>query len=296
MISSIKHILFPTDFSNCSKHALSHAVTLAQKTGAAITLLHVIEPPYDFVSRVQDDLGQLKEIVQEQLEKLVQELKSKNTRATLKIDKKVRTGMTVSEILEMAEAKNMDLIVLGSRGDTPTRKVLFGSVSTDVMLRSHIPVLAVPENAQNIDFKNILFATDFRAGDVEALQQLAGFAKPFGSAIHILHVATKNDFNTDLDFRGFKELIKEKVSYNKIKFTLLFNQNTIDGISEFSTVNPVSLLVMNRYKKSGLHVLIDTNHTKKMSLYSNVPLLMLIGERTQRSDSNSNEYAHSYKN
>ena len=50
-MNELKHILVPSDFSDTARHALAHALALANKTNAKITLLHIVtifdDDPYN---------------------------------------------------------------------------------------------------------------------------------------------------------------------------------------------------------------------------------------------------------
>ncbi len=278
MISLARHILMPTDFSDCSKNALNHAALLANKLDARITLLHVIDPPFNFPTNVDGVIDYLKENAEQHLESLIGSIDEKYPNRTFKIKHQIRIGKPISQILEAISDLNIDLVVLGSAMDAPTRKVLFGSVSTDVILRSPKPVLAVPEGVKEVSFDKILFTTNFRHKDLRNLENLAEFAGLFHSEIHVLHVSDKDDLETDIKFRGMKELVKEKKVYKKIDFSLKVHDDAFIGISEYVNEQSISTMVMNRYKKSVIGLLLDKNYAKKMSIYSKVPLLVLIGE------------------
>lgn len=278
MISQAKHILLPTDFSECSNNALNHAALLADKLDARITLLHVIDPPFNFPTNVDGVIDYLQENAEQHLDRLVENVEKQYPKKTFKVRHQIRIGKPISQILEAISDLNIDLVVLGSAMDAPTRKVLFGSVSTDVILRSPKPVLAVPEGVEKVDFDKILFTTNFRHKDLRNLEEVAEFAKVFNSEIHALHVSDNNDLETEIKFRGMKELVKEKKVYKKIDFELITNDDAFIGISEYVNKNDISMMVMNRYKKSIIGLLLDKNYAKKMSIYSTVPLLVLIGE------------------
>lgn len=273
---SFKKILVPTDFSGYSNMALNYAAEIAHKSDAEITLLHVIEPPYNFPSQIDSTLEKIKENSKNQLNSLIKNLKDEHPDKNLNLKDVITTGMTASEIIQSIDRFGSDLVVMGSRGKSAAKKIFFGSVSTDVLLRSPVPVIAYPENASADDFKHLLFATDFRSGDIRNLEKLTGFAELFNSTIHILHVSESSELKTELAFRGLKGLVAEKFSYKNFEFSHIEHEDTLTGISMFNTSSPVSMIVMNRHKKSTLKTLLTSNLTKKMSVYSDVPLMVLI--------------------
>ena len=279
MISSAKHILIPTDFSACSRMALMYAGSIAEKTGAKITLLNIIEPPFNFPTNVEGVIDYLKENAEQHLESMEQEFEKKFGGKNIKMKSQLRIGKPVSQIIEAIGDSKVDLVVMGSGTLESKRNLFYGSISSDIMLSSPVPVLAVPENAKDLKFENFLFTTNFRPGDFKNLLETANFATLFGSDIHMLHVAKEKDLETEIKFRGIKDLAKEEKLLSKVNFELLIDRDIISGMSTFIDSKNISLLILNRYKKSVLESMLDENHTKKMRIYSKVPLLVLVGEK-----------------
>jgi len=281
MISKIKRILVPTDFSTTSIKALGVAAKIADKLDAKITLLNVIDPPFNFPTNIEGVIDFLTENSEQHLAMAIDKVKKENPGKALQIKSKILLGKPVSQILEAISDLKFDLVVMGSSTDAPTRKVIFGSVSTDILLRSPKPVLVIPENAdeKKIHLDHLLFTTNFRHNDVENLADLAIFAKLFDASIEVLHIAREDDLKSDIKFRGFKQLVTEKNIYDKIRFEYVVKEDAFEGISEYIGSKPGSTIVMNRYKKSIVGLLVDKNYTKKLSVYSKVPLLVLIGDK-----------------
>lgn len=280
MISTLKSILVPTDFSQTSKKALMYAATLAEKTGAKIIILNVIDPPFNFPANVEGVIDYLQENAENHLKEMIFQIDMKVPNKNFKVKTQIRIGKPVSQILEAINDLDIDLVVIGSGVDAPARKILFGSVSTDVILRSSKPVIAVPEKVagHEVDFNKILFTTNFRHADYHNLTVIVEFAKLFNSTIDVLHISEENDLETDIKFRGFKQLVEDNKLYENLSFQLKIGDDPFEGISEYLSENSVSMMVMNRYKKSIVGILMDKNYAKKLSIYAEVPLLVLIGE------------------
>lgn len=280
MISKVKRILVPTDFSVTSQKALECAAKIATQLDAKIKLLNVIDPPFNFPTNVEGVVDFLKENAEQHLGKFIEEIQEKYSDKPLQIKSQIRLGKPVSQILEAVSDLNIDLVVMGSSTDSPARKVIFGSVSTDILLRSPKPVLAIPENAgkDSINLSNFLFTTNFRPNDLENLTDLTKFAELFDSSIEVFHVAKENDLASEIKFRGLKQLVTEKKLYDKIRFEYIINEDAFEGISEYMGSKSDTTIVMNRYKKSIVGLLLDKNYAKKLSVYSKVPLLVLVGE------------------
>lgn len=279
MISSIKHILIPTDFSDCSRKAMVYAGAIADKQNAKVTFLNVIEPPFNFPTNIEGVIDYLKENAEQHLDRLEKEIGEKYPGKKIKVRKQIRIGKPVSQIIEAIGDSRIDLVVMGSVTDSNNRKRYYGSVSANIMQNSLKPVLVVPEHADELKLDRILFTTNFRPGDFKNLKMIVKFADIFGSEIHLLHVSKEKDLETEIKFRGIKDLAAENKLQDKIIFELLTDENTIHALTKYIDSKSISLIVMNRYKKSILESLMEESHTKKMRVYSKVPILVMIGEK-----------------
>ncbi|GAB6157778.1 universal stress protein [Desulfotomaculum varum] len=142
-----KKILVPLDGSDRARKALSHAVELAAKLAAKITLMHVVPslPPY--VNTAVDRLGQAQQAIVDELmrngKELLDQYISMVSNKNIAVDTFIVMGQPADEILEKARAENYDLIILGSRGLGEIKGYLMGSVSNRVSRHASCPVLII---------------------------------------------------------------------------------------------------------------------------------------------------------
>lgn len=136
-----QHILVPMDFSEHADRALSYALELAGKLGARLTLLHVIQRPVASARA----MGVSLDPYFEQLELEVGEALDDHTRraheAGLQCDVAILKGEPFQQIIEFANTKRVDLIVMGTHGRTGLQHFLLGSVSERVVRLAPCPVL-----------------------------------------------------------------------------------------------------------------------------------------------------------
>lgn len=146
-----RNILAPTDFSEASFKAVRYTAAFAGLCGGGATLLHVVEPPgypawgYARLS-VRDE--RLKKQAREKLKALSDELPS-----GLRTTTAVMTGDAASGIVEAANERKEDLIVMATRGHGGMRQALLGSTAEKVVRHATCPVLVVRENGH--DFLSI---------------------------------------------------------------------------------------------------------------------------------------------
>jgi nucleotide-binding universal stress UspA family protein len=146
-MGEIKKILYATDFSENSKFALKYAISVAQKYGAKLYLLHVIQPPtyplgmYSEISF--DAMDKFTHSITEATEKEMKTLKETMLSGVTDYEIMIISGTPFLEILRVAKEKEAGLIVVGTHGRTGLDHVLFGSTAEKVVRRSPCPVLSV---------------------------------------------------------------------------------------------------------------------------------------------------------
>ena len=142
----LRRILVPTDFSEHSRHALMYGVAFAEKFGAELYLLHVFQdltvyqpdavlvgPPV--VPPVEELTGAARLAV----EKVIDELKLEK----VQVHAEVREGSPVDEIVQFAQDKDIDLIVIATHGRGWLAHMLMGSISEKIVRKAPCPVMAV---------------------------------------------------------------------------------------------------------------------------------------------------------
>ena len=147
MTIQIKKILFPTDFSENSEHALNYALILAKLTQAELQLLHVIEPltyppAGELFGPMLDEVEltmKMEVAFQRQLDERVATLKNEYPR----VYGRQATGNPFLEIIRAAHEGGFDMIIMGTHGRSGLAHVLIGSVAEKVVREGPCPVLTV---------------------------------------------------------------------------------------------------------------------------------------------------------
>jgi nucleotide-binding universal stress UspA family protein len=142
----LQRILVPTDFSKYSDVALNYAVALAEKFGAELLLLHVVQDLALFIPDavavappIAPPIEQFTAAARDALERAVKA----HGLERLGVEREVREGTPFFEIIRFAKERNVDLIVMGTHGHTGLAHVLLGSVTERVVRKAPCPVLTV---------------------------------------------------------------------------------------------------------------------------------------------------------
>jgi nucleotide-binding universal stress UspA family protein len=142
----LHRILVPTDFSKQSQNALKYAAAFAEKFGAELYLLHVVQDLAVFIPDmltvappVVPSVKELTDAVYVAFDRIVED----NQLAAVTIHREVREGSPFSEIVRFAREENIDLIILSTHGHTGLAHMLLGSVTEKVVRKAPCPVLTV---------------------------------------------------------------------------------------------------------------------------------------------------------
>jgi nucleotide-binding universal stress UspA family protein len=144
---TLKKILVAVDGSGNSIKASKHAIDIAKKMDASLTVLYILSSAtyMDFGYANVGRAGEIKRSKKERAEHEVEKIKKKamENNVTVMTDVLIKDTSIAKEILEYAETNKIDLIITGSRGMTGIKKMLLGSVATEVVTYAHCPVLVV---------------------------------------------------------------------------------------------------------------------------------------------------------
>lgn len=145
-VFNIKSILVPIDFSSPSRTALDHACQLARKFRATLSLVHVVEPvaTADFAASFPLALENEARMASAKSE-LLKCLRGAGIPKSLQGGVVVRFGRSFHEIVDVARARKVDLIVISTHGYTGWKHALMGSTTERVVRHAACPVLVLRE-------------------------------------------------------------------------------------------------------------------------------------------------------
>jgi nucleotide-binding universal stress UspA family protein len=145
VMSKIKRILAPTDYSDLSVAGLKQAFETAHETGAELIVLHVIDMGEDWFGKAKN-FAPARTLMAEQKEFLDKFLREKfgEFMNLVEVHQRVELGTAHLNIAEMAEREAVDMIMMSTHGRTGLDHILLGSVTEKVIAHAHCPVLAIP--------------------------------------------------------------------------------------------------------------------------------------------------------
>lgn len=193
------NILFATDFSTCSNIALTYASALARRYGSRLHLAHVVPsqllvmvPPSAYIPPAPPSDGMTQDEILKQAEQDLISLAGSPVLQGVRSEVVIGEGEISGALSRMVEDRDIDLIVLGTHGAKGIGRLLVGSVAEHVLRTSTCPVMtagpACKSPGDPLEFRKIVFATDFSEGSEQVIPHVVSLARKTGALLLILHV------------------------------------------------------------------------------------------------------------
>lgn len=278
-----KKILVAIDGSLTSLHALEESFKLAQNEGSWITVVSVI-PAYtgdlDLVA-VGNIMAAMRKPCDEALRK-AQELADRH-KALIKTV--CEEGEPYERIIDLAQAENCDLIVMGRRGLRRLERVLVGSVTARVIGYSPIDILVIPRDT-NVGFKKVFVATDGSKYSEAAEKKAIDFAKSYGGEITAISVvdvppefyaeSPKTVESLINNAKGYVEKVKKDAEISGVKAeTYVGEGEAYRVITDMARKLGAGVIVMGSHGRTGLKRLLMGSVTEKVIGHTSCPVLVV---------------------
>jgi len=278
----MKTIVVPFDFSPNARKALSTALQLAKATASGVMVVHVVhQSPYKLAAAgnesemnrlIRQDEMDKKIALQQETEEIRQTLSLKFPAGQI-LQKAVYHPLVVEKIIELANAEDAGMIVMGTHGVSGLRKVLFGTNTANMISRSDIPVLAIPGDYEFKPVEKIVYASDLENLEAE-LKQIIPFAIALNAVIEVVHL----DFGEN-DKKINAEEAEKIIRNSPYQFIHLLireanlNKPLLRQLKTYTEVISPDWLVMFTKAKSMWDKLFLGSHTEEMSQALTLPLL-----------------------
>ncbi|WP_187261624.1 universal stress protein [Pontibacter beigongshangensis] len=194
-----------------------------------------------------------------------------------------KLGTVYEQILEMAEAYEVDLVVMGMQGGGGFGQALVGSTTLSVMRNSRVPVLGVPMRATFRGLRSVVFASDLsKHPDLLLLRLLRDFIKIFKPRLEVLHLHQQTDVQAEYkNVERALEVLDEQLHDIDYRLALRQRPEVVGGIQEYVQEHQSSILILSPQKHSFLERLLRKSVTAQMAANSAVPLLTLPSSRSR---------------
>ncbi len=170
------NIIVPLDGSAESNAALPAARTVAQATGATVTLLRVVRPRDAAGGQVSAELGRIQA-----------ELAQSVTHVDHAVIQNDNTGRA---ILDQIQSRSADLVIMRTRGRAGIDRAVLGSVTQEVLPGSPVPVMLLrPGGRRMTQVRKVLVPIDGSPGGTLSLGLAVQLCRTTGASLKVLEIA-----------------------------------------------------------------------------------------------------------
>jgi nucleotide-binding universal stress UspA family protein len=283
--------------------AVNHAVLLARRFRAKLTLLHVIEPSTALMYMFPTESETAERQRCERAERMLSAMLGSEDQDDLDLETAVVVGDIPTEIAAAVQKQHADIVVMGTHGRGLVGRWLIGSVTQSLLRKVNVPILTVCRATRPLSFKRILFATDFSHGSAEGLDFTMDLAATLNVGIVVAHIVDKRPTVTyetpemtdvfDAEQKRFMEeaeymfkRIEAEARVRKLKVeTILAQGIPADAISRIADENNVDFIVLAVSRKSRMDRILLGTTAEKVIRDANVPVLSVpVGHAVERSE------------
>jgi len=281
----MRTILVPIDFSVPAYNAALYALEMAKRLQAALHLFHVIEAVDKALLDAQiiwpivnyDDLKAKAVDNIHLFQQRLEEHEARNIGSNkVFITCSLAEGVVHQEIDKEIHRSMPILLVAGMHGAGNARRFIFGSKSRDLIAHVYCPILLIPNDFTYRTIHKIAFATDLSQGDIDLIELLTVFAKPFDAEILIGHIgADTDDTRHEETMETFLHAVTCKNNDDKIYYRYIPQKNIENGILWLTENGQIDVLTMVHRPRGILNELLRGSRTKQIAKRIAIPLLVL---------------------
>ena len=260
-------VVIPVDFSNYSLKACEFGFNFAKNIDAEVVLLHVYFTPIYATSLPYGDVFNYQLSDEENVRSILQKVHADLNVLSDKVKVKVasgefpdvkyvcvlREGIPEEEILRYAKEYRPVIIIMGTRGKNQKDIDLIGSVTAEVIERSRVPVLAIPENTpfkQFSEVKRVAFITNLEQRDLIAFDSLINSLKPFHFSISLIHLTDVSNTWNEIKLGGIKEYFQKQYPQLEIYYDVVKNDDFLNSLDNYIKTNHIGIIALTSYKRN----------------------------------------------
>lgn len=278
------NILIPTDFSENSRNAIRYALDYFADVPVNFYILHVSLHATIYKNEEPDGFFKLseniedKQVLQNSFAMLKEEIKTCKllaTNANHYFYPLYENLLLVEAIRKHVEEKEIDYILMGTKGASKTNRNEIGSNTSEIITKVKCPILVIPENARFNKMKNIAFLTDYnciyRSKVISKLSETLNLQQ---AALRVLNIRSQNTVLTasQTDNKGFLHYFFKDAKHS---FHFLENKNIETGIQAFVETWEIDMIAIFAKNLNLIQRLLFKRILEPNTYQSEVPFLVL---------------------
>ncbi|MDB5243552.1 MAG: universal stress protein [Spirosoma sp.] len=273
---TMKTIVIATDFSPNGNRAAHFAAHLAQDQKASLILVNAYQGWPDNPAKTENFSLSIKDMQAtsgKSLRRLADKLKGE-----LGPDVPIRCiaqeGHAKDVIRSVIKDEHADLLIMSTVGTAAQSAGLMGSVATEMVTETPVPLLLIPPSITYAGMKNVVLGIDLAAApNAVTLDTALGFAHSFGSVINVLCISDHPDND---DTRHQAQHIRHLLNGQPHTLTIQTGDEIYDTLLAFAHANKADLIMMLPQMRNWFQQLISEGKTSRMARLTDIPLLAVV--------------------
>jgi nucleotide-binding universal stress UspA family protein len=278
-----RKILVAVDSSESSKNALHQAFKLANEEKCWITVTSVV-PPYEGEIEILG-VKDIRAALRKPCEDALAEVQNIARTERMLVKTVCEEGEVYERIVDLADAENCDVIVMGRRGLRRVERTLIGSVTARVIGHTQRDVLVVP-NGTTVGWKTIVLATDGSKYSAAAAERAIAFAKSYGGELKVLSVVdVPTEFYAEAPkavedlVRKAKEFVadvkKQAEAAGVPAETFVGEAEAYQAVNNLAQEQKADMIVLGSHGRTGLRRLLMGSVTEAVIGHASCPVLVV---------------------
>ncbi|AEM71874.1 UspA domain-containing protein [Allomuricauda ruestringensis DSM 13258] len=278
-----KRVLLPTDYSKNALNAIRYALELYSNVRCDFYILNAFHiSGYTLDSMRVPEIGEpyyeaAKEESEEGMERLMQIIKlhPQNDKHQFHT---ITTFNSLSEAIKIViDKKDIDIIVMGTKGITESKARIFGTNTVNVMEQiQECPIIAVPNDYMFQIPREVVFPTDYKTPfKRKEIGDLIEIAKLHDAKINVVHIDKDKDGKLSRKEEMNKELLQEILQGTDYEMHFLPADKISDGINKFIEENNCDMVAFLNRKHLFFGSVLSNPLVKKIGFDPQVPILEL---------------------
>ncbi|GGX22683.1 universal stress protein [Aquimarina muelleri] len=276
----MKQVLVPVDFSTNASNALDYARILFANKNCIFFLLHAHIGNSNTSTKLKDNdsnaaLDPTKQS-KEDLNTLLNQTLENNNNIKHGFEIITKTDSLINAINTVIISKNIDLIVMGTKGAKGAKEIFLGSNAVRVINGVHnCPIILVPQSYKVKAPSLIAFSTNFkRAFNKKELKSLISITLSCNAKINIARIM-EEEYLTDTQTENKETLKKLFNDLDYIFCKIDVETSETNALRDFVKQTESDLISLVHHKHNFFQKITEEDVVDKISFNSPVPLLIL---------------------
>lgn len=273
-----KKIVVPFDFSETAENAVKQAAYIANFTKGELILVFV-QKQNDILDMLLPSLNIKKpSIVSEFLsEKLSIEAAITEKKYGVKVTPVFSAGNITSEIINICNEYNADLIVMGTQGSNSNNDLFMGSNTYRTLTKSNLPILTVRHAPTKKGFHSILLPIDLSEHTKQKINGAIQLANLFKSHLHVLGLYNESEKENKTKLIETIDQIEKECAKKNVTFTKLITKtdNKLKSILKHSKKEKADIIISMTDQNTEFKSVLLGKYIHQLINNSEIPVLCI---------------------